>query len=1321
MTSMISRSGAAVLLCFWCATIPSGCGSDEIEGGIASSNPDDAGSDSATGGVSDAVKTDTVVVDTAAPDTAAPDTAVPDTAAADTASMDSNASDVSGSDSVQLDSEAAGDSGENPEDTGKSPDGSATVDCDKDTDCPDAAEECEVAVCSDVGTCELQDKDDGAECNDDNACTSTGACTTGKCVAGLPVQCDDGNPCTANACDSDVGCTAKSTQAACNDGNPCTTGDACAGGSCSGGGAKDCDDGNACTDDTCSADAGCQSKINSAACDDGDACSLLDVCAFGKCTGNKAAVCNDGDPCTDDGCDKAKGCVAAANSGPCDDGDACTVADQCKSGACAGGKAKVCDDGDACTTDVCDKSSGCKFTASDAACSDSNACTSGDSCKDGSCKPGPAVVCEDNNACTTDYCDPSDPGKDKLSGCRHVANALPCDDGSVCTANDACKAGKCAAGKALDCADNSPCTDDSCDAVKGCVNLPNKATCDDGNKCTSEDHCDGGACKAGKVPSCDDGNPCTTPTCDPGKGCANVANTHPCDDGSACTTSDVCADGKCSAGKPVTCNDFNACTDDSCSAKTGCVHLANSVTCTDGNACTAGDKCGAKQCKPGAALSCDDGNACTTDGCAPDKGCGSTPNALGCSDGTICTTNDVCSEGACVAGASLPCKDGNACTDDGCDAKSGCTFTANKAPCDDGNKCTASDACAAGQCSQGAPVQCADQTPCTLDFCDSTKGCVHLPTSSTCSDDSVCTVADHCTDSKCVGNPLGCDDGNPCTADSCDAKTGCKHGVEKDGAVCGKGGLCKSGSCEIGTKDNPAPSCNDVQSALKSPKSGVFTIDPDGIGGAAAFAVYCDFDRDGGGWTQVLTSSDDGAATWTWNKRTLLSTNKALVGAVTARNKDFKSAAHHLLTFDDVMFVHYPSKVWAVYDGVGDGKQALAAHIAAIKEQQCYDHGTGHVMTAGNLDLASSGKFCETRLYFNMADRDGNPSKCGDNDGAFGPAWSVSSNNPCPMDDPGQKSGFGPKQAGGNTEYGARGYGDVLGLNKGKAGAAQNYLQVFVRRAIAPGCGNGKLEGAEACDDGNKLGGDGCSATCDVETVTSCAALANTTGPKKSGVYSLDPDGAGGKPAFDSHCEMDLDKGGWTLAYTSSDDGVNTWTWANRALWTNGATVGTATAWTKDFKSPAAHVPFKDVLVVHSPSGVWASYHGVGSGNSSLAGHIASVGGPVCYEPLKGGHTMNAGTLKVGAKLCDTRLYFNPDDRDGSKTKCGDDEKTWGPAFNARDNQACPWDDPGISGSCGPSLSNPGAEYNTRGFGRALNLNTATAGTGQNHVRIYVR
>src|SRR5689334_23220983 len=42
-------------------------------------------------------------------------------------------------------------------------------------------------------------------------------------------------------------------------------------------------------------------------------------------------------------------------------------------------------------------------------------------------------------------------------------------------------------------------------------------------------------------------------------------------------------------------------------------------------------------------------------------------------------------------------------------------------------------------------------------------------------------------------------------------------------------------------------------------------------------------------------------------------------------------------------------------------------------------------------------------------------------------------------------------------------------------------------QAAAPVCGDGLVEGTEACDDGNLAPGDGCAATCTVETGYACA------------------------------------------------------------------------------------------------------------------------------------------------------------------------------------------------------------------------------------------
>ena len=103
------------------------------------------------------------------------------------------------------------------------------------------------------------------------------------------------------------------------------------------------------------------------------------------------------------------------------------------------------------------------------------------------------------------------------------------------------------------------------------------------------------------------------------------------------------------------------------------------------------------------------------------------------------------------------------------------------------------------------------------------------------------------------------------------------------------------------------------------------------------------------------------------------------------------------------------------------------------------------------------------------------------------------------------------------------------------------------------------------------------------------------------------------------------------------------------------------------------------------------------------------------------GAKMTAGTLKTGGSLCETALYFNANDHDGNPTQCGDNDATFGPSWNAKNNNGCPFDDPSTSGSFGPRNGGTWNEYNARGFGWALALNKGSSGSGQNNVRLYVR
>lgn len=208
--------------------------------------------------------------------------------------------------------------------------------------------------------------------------------------SGAPVLCQDGNPCTVDACLGVAGCIWAPGAGACDDGDACTVGDLCVQGLCVSGAVQSCDDGNPCTHESCSAASGCASEPAAGSCTDGDVCTAGDVCKSGVCASGPPLLCNDGNPCTTDSCSKVLGCVFAPSTGTgCNDGDACTLVDVCSGGQCVGQVAVTCDDGNPCTHEVCEPALGCVTTPlSDNPCSDGDACTGPDLCLDGVCAGG---------------------------------------------------------------------------------------------------------------------------------------------------------------------------------------------------------------------------------------------------------------------------------------------------------------------------------------------------------------------------------------------------------------------------------------------------------------------------------------------------------------------------------------------------------------------------------------------------------------------------------------------------------------------------------------------------------------------------------------------------------------------------------------------------------------------------------------------------------------------------------------------------------------------------------------------------------------------
>lgn len=227
----------------------------------------------------------------------------------------------------------------------------------------------------------------------------------------------------------DAGCL---DGAPCDDGDPCTLGEQCRGGACGGGLDVDCDDGNACSVDECLPARGCVHRIDE---------TRPECVPPLPCDGD----CDDGETCTVDGCDPQAGecrnrplpgCTACDPEADwqtvCDDGDPLT-AESCTSVAVLAGtvcaytpvpcdlEPSACADGNPCTADWVDDTCQCRHEPlDDIPCEDGDVCTLDDECKDGVCAAGTVVACDDQCATTTDWCD-------ARFGCQHDGEACKPD------------------------------------------------------------------------------------------------------------------------------------------------------------------------------------------------------------------------------------------------------------------------------------------------------------------------------------------------------------------------------------------------------------------------------------------------------------------------------------------------------------------------------------------------------------------------------------------------------------------------------------------------------------------------------------------------------------------------------------------------------------------------------------------------------------------------------------------------------------------------------------------------------------------------------
>lgn len=175
-----------------------------------------------------------------------------------------------------------------------------------------------------------------AECDDGLYCNGAEACQAGVCVSGTPVACDDGVACTVDSCDevSDA-CVHAPNDAVCDNGTFCDGAELCDPVSgCVAGAPVQCDDGIACTIDACDEGMqGCSHTPDHAVCDNGLFCDGEETCS------TESGCISGPSPCQG-ACDEIEQTCeagACATDGDCADGDYCNGAETCVAGSCQAG------------------------------------------------------------------------------------------------------------------------------------------------------------------------------------------------------------------------------------------------------------------------------------------------------------------------------------------------------------------------------------------------------------------------------------------------------------------------------------------------------------------------------------------------------------------------------------------------------------------------------------------------------------------------------------------------------------------------------------------------------------------------------------------------------------------------------------------------------------------------------------------------------------------------------------------------------------------------------------------------------------------------
>jgi hypothetical protein len=791
--------------------------------------------------------------------------------------------------------------------------------CNDDTNCQDRLP-CAPGICLPEKNCEYQPQADGPA---PAAVQIASDCLQIVCKAGVdsvePDLADftnDNNSCTTDACVGGI-----ATNTALKDGAMCDVGDkkgVCLVGKCdvSCKNNAECEDGNPCSENFCDTNLGKCVFTNLDGVLTPNAMQVAGDCKVRFCengvdsdVNDDADVSDDGNPCTDEVCTAgvpsnpnfpAKRICEQGKSDVCDGNGACVecvdkddcvniVETECEKRSCVANKCVIAYEGQTTlASPVLQNAKDCKKVV----CNGPNGTTA---------VPDNADLPDDNNPCTTDTCSNGNPvSTDKAQGtacgnnqvCNAIGDCIGCNAPTDCMGtDDFCKkrtcvnetcgtaftpngtdldmgqmAGDC---KVLECDgmgnvktsvlqsdvpnDNNACTADTCNAQGNFVFTPVAAN----SPCSVgvNDACDGnGVCKKSLGKTCGNGPECVSTRCVDGV-CCNSSCTTTCEScniaGSIgmCTPVPVGSDDNGCMGTNQSCNGSNNCDFElgqSCGGNGSCL----SNMCVDGVCCSSSCNGPCRACsmsKTGMASGTCNPIPMNAD---PDNEC-ATQMASTCGTTGVCDGNNACAKHpmgtVCVAQSCMvstqtnadTCDGNGTCNDNGtsdcapytCGATGCKTACATDTDCSTGNYCSGTTCmpkkvngagCTVATASQCASGLCVDNVCCNS-MCDTEcKSCDVVNFSGTCTnvplnmEDTMCMGTSACngTGTCKLKNGQACTmiDGSQCLSGNCVDGFCCDTTCNADCKSCGMTGM--QGMCSnvpLGTNDgmcNGNNTCN---------------------------------------------------------------------------------------------------------------------------------------------------------------------------------------------------------------------------------------------------------------------------------------------------------------------------------------------------------------------------------------------------------------------------------------------------------------------------------------------------------------------------------